>query len=173
MISCDDGSFIAVWDIENGKLMSKFGKAHKSCKITSACFDGSQRRIVTAAEDGSIRVWNFSNGECLTKFVYDEPPPKRHKKKTDVVEEEEKKQKQNPMQKFKEMLAAAAATAAGPEQKPKKRKRPEVTALCFVFDPAKKDDNKKNHIVSVGWDRRIHVWPDQKDKPPKVLPQKG
>jgi len=27
-VSGDDGSFIAVWDIENGKLMSKFGDAH-------------------------------------------------------------------------------------------------------------------------------------------------
>ena len=29
VVSGDDGSFIAVWDIENGKLMSKFGDAHK------------------------------------------------------------------------------------------------------------------------------------------------
>ncbi len=28
VVSGDDGSFIAVWDIESGKLMSKFGDAH-------------------------------------------------------------------------------------------------------------------------------------------------
>jgi len=28
VVSGDDGSFINVWDIENGKLMSKFGDAH-------------------------------------------------------------------------------------------------------------------------------------------------
>jgi hypothetical protein len=27
-VSADDGSFIALWDIESGKLMSKFGDAH-------------------------------------------------------------------------------------------------------------------------------------------------
>ena len=27
-MSGDDGSFISVWDIETGKLMSKFGDAH-------------------------------------------------------------------------------------------------------------------------------------------------
>jgi hypothetical protein len=27
-VSGDDGSFISVWDIETGKLMSKFGDAH-------------------------------------------------------------------------------------------------------------------------------------------------
>lgn len=30
VVSGDDGSFIAVWDVENGKLMSKFGNAHGS-----------------------------------------------------------------------------------------------------------------------------------------------
>jgi hypothetical protein len=28
VVSGDDGGFISVWDIENGKLMSKFGDAH-------------------------------------------------------------------------------------------------------------------------------------------------
>jgi hypothetical protein len=28
VVSGDDGSFISVWDIETGKLMSKFGDAH-------------------------------------------------------------------------------------------------------------------------------------------------
>ena len=28
VISGDDGGFISVWDVENGKLMSKFGDAH-------------------------------------------------------------------------------------------------------------------------------------------------
>lgn len=28
MVSGDDGGFISVWDIENGKLMSKFGDSH-------------------------------------------------------------------------------------------------------------------------------------------------
>ena len=33
VVSCDDGSYIALWDIENGKLMSKFGKAHKDPEV--------------------------------------------------------------------------------------------------------------------------------------------
>ncbi len=46
--------------------MSKFGEAHDKKKITAACFDESQRRIVTCATDGSIKMWNFSNGQLLT-----------------------------------------------------------------------------------------------------------
>ena len=35
VVSGDDGSFIAVWDIETGKLMSKFGDAHGVRHIVS------------------------------------------------------------------------------------------------------------------------------------------
>lgn len=38
MVSGDDGSFIAVWDIENGKLMSKFGDAHGVIKVFFSYF---------------------------------------------------------------------------------------------------------------------------------------
>ena len=42
VVSADDGGFIAVWDIEDGKLMSKFGGAHGAMnKITAGCFDST------------------------------------------------------------------------------------------------------------------------------------
>ena len=51
VVSGDDGGFIAVWDVENGKLMSKFpnrpvedgkvpeGSTSKSQKVTTGTFD--------------------------------------------------------------------------------------------------------------------------------------
>lgn len=56
VVSGDDGSFISVWDIENGKLMSKFGDAHGKAKITAGCFDSTQRRLISSGSDGSCRV---------------------------------------------------------------------------------------------------------------------
>jgi hypothetical protein len=42
VVSADDGGFIAVWDIEDGKLMSKFGNTHgPKNKITAGCFDST------------------------------------------------------------------------------------------------------------------------------------
>lgn len=85
VVSCDDGSFISVWDIENGKLMSKFGNAHvkakskyenserKAVKITSVCFDESERRLVSSGADGSIKVWNFSNGQEISMCLPSKP----------------------------------------------------------------------------------------------------
>jgi len=63
VVSGDDGGFIAVWDIEDGRLMSKFNANEGSgVKITAGCFDETQRRLVTATSDGLCRMWNFSNG---------------------------------------------------------------------------------------------------------------
>ena len=42
VVSADDGGFIAVWDLEDGKLMSKFGGAHGAKnKVTAGCFDST------------------------------------------------------------------------------------------------------------------------------------
>lgn len=63
IVSGDDGGYIAVWDIENGKLMSRYkATSEAKPKLTSGCFDSTQRRMVTAAEGGYCRIWNFSNG---------------------------------------------------------------------------------------------------------------
>jgi WD40 repeat protein len=57
--------------------MSKFGNAHgKSTKITAACFDESQRRLVSSGADGSIKVWNFSNGQEISKCEPSKPEAK-------------------------------------------------------------------------------------------------
>ena len=40
VVSADDGGFVSVWDIENGKLLFKFADTHgDKGKITAGCFD--------------------------------------------------------------------------------------------------------------------------------------
>lgn len=72
VVSGDDEGFITVWDIENGQMMQKFGDTHgenpengEKHKITAGCFDMTQRRMMTAGEDGTVKIWNFSNGSML------------------------------------------------------------------------------------------------------------
>ena len=77
VVSADDGGFIAVWDLEDGKLMSKFGNTHGiMTKITAGCFDSTQRRLTTAGSDGTCKMWNFSNGQCLTELLSADTGPK-------------------------------------------------------------------------------------------------
>lgn len=50
--------------------MSKYGDAHGAKqKITAGTFDMYKRRLVTAGEDGSVKIWNFSNGHPLKNLV--------------------------------------------------------------------------------------------------------
>ena len=78
MVSGDDNGFISVWDIENGKLMSKFqtssggnakGSEQKDAKITTGTFDMWGRRLITSRADGQVNIWNFSNGQPLKDLM--------------------------------------------------------------------------------------------------------
>lgn len=40
----------------------RYDRAHGVSKIRSMCFDASQRRLLTGANDGRVKLWNFSNG---------------------------------------------------------------------------------------------------------------
>lgn len=44
-------------------------KIGEHVKITSTIFDRTQRRLITGAHDGSIKLWNFSTGQQLKEFV--------------------------------------------------------------------------------------------------------
>jgi WD40 repeat protein len=127
VVSGDDGSFIAVWDIETGKLMSKFGDAHNKAKITAGCFDSTQRRLITTGSDGTARMWNFSNGQCLTELLSDDSG---------------------------------------------KHVESEITGVACAFEDS--ESEKMAHVIAVGWDRKIHIWADEKEEEVvcnKVLPR--
>lgn len=74
IISADEESNVHVWDINEGKLLFKFSQAHGGNRITSMSLDFSGRRLITGAHDGSIKMWNFNNGQCLREFNYDREP---------------------------------------------------------------------------------------------------
>jgi len=33
--------------------------------ITAMSFDHTYRRLITGGRDGSVKIWNFHNGDCL------------------------------------------------------------------------------------------------------------
>lgn len=50
----------------------------------------------------------------------------------------------------------------------------EVTQMCCVFDPKDTDGHKMTYIISVGWEKKIHIWADEKEEEvvaTKILPQ--
>ena len=73
VVSADINSSVSVWDFETGKLQMQFSGCHTRSQpgdtaiveITSLAFDVSYRRLITAAADGSVKIWNFNNGALL------------------------------------------------------------------------------------------------------------
>ena len=45
--------------------ISQFSGCHGNHEITAMTFDPTHRRLLTAAKDGSIKIWNFNNGALL------------------------------------------------------------------------------------------------------------
>ena len=48
--------------------------AHNGNRITCVSLDSSGRRLITGSHDGSIKMWNFNNGQCLREFNYEHEP---------------------------------------------------------------------------------------------------
>jgi WD40 repeat protein len=66
----DEGGTVCVWDGQTGSRDSCFSRAHGDSRLTAACLDHKQRRLLTAANDGSIKMWNFNNGSQLRRFSH-------------------------------------------------------------------------------------------------------
>lgn len=62
--ACQNGT-VTVWDIETGKSVIEFNASADCMRLTALSIDGSHRRLVTATEDGQLRLWNFSSGTEL------------------------------------------------------------------------------------------------------------
>ncbi|XP_056905360.1 WD repeat-containing protein 64 isoform X1 [Takifugu flavidus] len=62
VVSCSEESVVRVWDFDTGRLVFEFGSTHA---VTCMTFDLSGRRLITGGRDGCLRIWNYSNGQCL------------------------------------------------------------------------------------------------------------
>ena len=67
MVSGDESAQVCVWDVETGDMVFHFADLH-SAKMTAMAFDEAGRRLITGGNDGTVRVWNFSNGQLLKEL---------------------------------------------------------------------------------------------------------
>ena len=62
-------STVYLWNVDTGKLISQFHKAHGSAPISAICLDRENRRLFTGCHKGdAIKTWNFNNGSLLKVF---------------------------------------------------------------------------------------------------------
>ena len=68
VVSASHDSVVSVWDLETGEKTIQFSKCHGEVEITAMAFDPCKRRLVTGGRDGSVKMWNFNDGACLSSF---------------------------------------------------------------------------------------------------------
>lgn len=71
-MSADEGGTVCMWNVADGQREGFFRKAHGSARVSAVAFDAAQRRLITASNQGSVRMWNFNSGSLLREFVHDE-----------------------------------------------------------------------------------------------------
>ena len=54
--------------MQDGSREGRFSNAHCGGKVTALGFDKKQRRLLTAGNDASIKLWNFNNGSLLRRW---------------------------------------------------------------------------------------------------------
>jgi WD40 repeat protein len=77
VISCCHESVVSMWDLNTGEKVMQFVNAHTRIdrgveipiEITAMVFDEPGRRLITGARDGTVKIWNFNNGNCLQQFT--------------------------------------------------------------------------------------------------------
>lgn len=62
--ACQNGT-VTVWDIDTGRSVIEFNACVDCMRLSALSIDGSHRRLITATDDGQLRVWNFSSGTEL------------------------------------------------------------------------------------------------------------
>ena len=173
--------------------MSKFGNAHVTThdesqgfkkKVTTGCLDSTQRRLITAGEDGTVKIWNFSNGQKLTQliskdagYIYKNPeqvfPTKSNVSKTNQNQKDSEKKKikginwKSQSKVFQDFNKGSGGDKKDGDNEEKIRdervEKNEITKLVCMFDPEEadaleEDRTSKVYVIGVGWDRKIHIW---------------
>lgn len=63
------GSLVSVWEMATGRRMMEFSVTGEQCvELTAMCLDEPERRLLTGLRDGTIKMWNYTMGECLLTF---------------------------------------------------------------------------------------------------------
>ena len=72
-VSADEDGNIHVWNVDTGHRDERFTDAHPGSRLSALAFDVRERRLLTGASDGSVRMWNHNNGQLLKEMFHRQP----------------------------------------------------------------------------------------------------
>ncbi|EFJ22347.1 hypothetical protein SELMODRAFT_416582 [Selaginella moellendorffii] len=67
LIVAEIESLVTIWNIDDGHHTFSFSDG-KSTKMSAMTVDASGRRLLIGGQDGTLRMWNFNNGQCLKEY---------------------------------------------------------------------------------------------------------
>lgn len=60
---------VNVWETATGRSMVEFSVTRdQHVELTAMSLDESERDLLTRLRDGTVKMWNYSTGECLLTF---------------------------------------------------------------------------------------------------------
>uniref|UniRef100_A0A8C5R5F8 EF-hand domain-containing protein n=1 Tax=Leptobrachium leishanense TaxID=445787 RepID=A0A8C5R5F8_9ANUR len=68
VVTASEDSTVIVWDVETGTKCLLLDNVHGCEEITCMAFDRSQRKLITGARNGTLKVWNIQNGHNLHRL---------------------------------------------------------------------------------------------------------
>ncbi|XP_077316835.1 cilia- and flagella-associated protein 337-like isoform X3 [Lithobates pipiens] len=68
VVTASEDSNIAVWDVETGDKFLLLRNAHGQEEVTCLSLDTSKRRLISGAQNGTIKIWNIQNGHNLHRL---------------------------------------------------------------------------------------------------------
>ena len=150
--------------------------------VTAICFDDGGRRLITGCHDGGeLSVWNFSNG-CLLRTLVKRPD-------TEVTLEYRNNGNDSDNHTFNPFVTTGKSKRGGNRSVlNKKLKLPILNTLASAKKVLKREDEttgiicvrislprvpgqlsaENKFIISVGWDRKVYIWRDEKSSTAKV-----
>ena len=69
VVTCDATSIIKIYSAQTGQLVFSFPAGLASEQISAIAFDDTKRRMITGCRNGTIKVWNFNNGQILGELL--------------------------------------------------------------------------------------------------------
>ncbi|QDZ24146.1 WD40 repeat domain-containing protein [Chloropicon primus] len=68
VVTGDAHCTVNVYNVETGEKVFAFDDVHQNSTLSAWSFDNSGRRLLTGGQDGTLKMWNFNNGQCLKVF---------------------------------------------------------------------------------------------------------
>ncbi|CEM26365.1 unnamed protein product [Vitrella brassicaformis CCMP3155] len=166
-VSGDISGTVRVWDLKTGALLLQFHQAHGKDKLTSMCFDSTERRLLTASDNGTVILWNFSSGQAIRTFALHEQHPTELTElrvfcETPQQRDEDAQPTHTHQQQQQPVARKNSGESSSSSREPRQPAPSPAPPALMRRRRSSRGKEMSELVVGVGVDKRIYVWPHSK-----------